>query len=283
LSNDLSAWFKPRRELVDGAMAQLFGDCWSPHFVEAVHYALLGGGKRMRPAIVIAAYEALAGEDAELSAVLPAAISVELIHSYSLVHDDLPAMDDDDERRGRPTVHIAFDEAIAILVGDALLTEAFSVLADGPWSAEVRVALVRELGRSAGYRGMVGGQVADTGAGSAVSEAELRALHERKTGALIRASALMGGLVAGASEGELAALAEYGSALGMAFQLSDDLLDSDEDGGEGGPPSYVKLLGADETQRRAHEYAARAIAAVGELPGPRALSELARFTVRRAE
>jgi geranylgeranyl diphosphate synthase, type II len=281
LFGDLSAWLKPRREQLDHAMGQLFADCWPSDFREPLQYALLGGGKRVRPAILMGAFESIAGPEAEISSALPAAMAVEMIHSYSLVHDDLPAMDDDDERRGRPTVHVAFGESTAILVGDTLLTEAFSLLASGSWSSEIRVALIKTLADAAGYRGMVGGQVADTGAGPDISQANLQRLHAGKTGALIRASAIMGGLVAGAESGEIAALTSYGEAIGMAFQLADDVLDSDEDAAEGGPPSYVKLLGKEETTRQAVEYAEKAIRAIEDLRSPEMLTELARFTVQR--
>jgi geranylgeranyl diphosphate synthase type II len=280
---DLKAWFHPRRELVDGALGSLFADAEPAAFIESLHYALLGGGKRIRPAIAIAAYDAVAGGAGDTTLVLPAAVSVELIHGYSLVHDDLPAMDDDDERRGRPTVHIAWDEATAILVGDSLLTEAFAVLARGPWSDQVRVALIRELSRAAGYRGMVGGQVADIRATPEITEDALSRLHACKTGALIRAAAVMGGVVAGADEEESRALEQYGTAIGMAFQLADDLLDSEEDAADDGPPSYVKLVGFEETQRRAHFFSQQAIDAVLHLPDPEVLVALAQFTVRRRE
>lgn len=262
-------------------MGRLFRDCWPSEFSTPLRYALLGGGKRVRPAILLGSFEAIAGPEASIDSALPAAIAVEMIHSYSLVHDDLPAMDDDNERRGRPTVHIAFGEATAILVGDTLLTESFSILSGGPWPAAVRVALVKTLADAAGYRGMVGGQVADIQAGADISEEGLRRLHAAKTGALIRAAAVMGGLVAGAGDEEHKVLIEYGEAIGMAFQLSDDLLDSDEDAVDGGPPSYVKLLGETETKRQALLYADKAMAAIEELPAPAVLKALARFTVQR--
>jgi geranylgeranyl pyrophosphate synthase len=280
---DLKAWFGPRRALVDEALGRLFEDAEPAEFTKPTRYALLGGGKRIRPAILLAAYEAIVSAPADLEQALPAAMSVELIHSYSLVHDDLPAMDDDDERRGRPTVHIAWDEATAILAGDALLTEAFMVLAQGPWSDRTRVRLIRELSGAAGYRGLVGGQVADIRSTPSIAEQELQQLHARKTGALIRASAVMGGRVALATDEQLSALGEYGALLGMAFQLADDLLDSEEDAEEDGPPSYVKLLGYEETKLRAEDFSKRACEAVVGLPSPKVLQALANFAVHRKE
>ena len=280
---DLRGWFGPRRMEVDAALGKLFSDSDPADFAEPLRYALLGGGKRIRPAICLAAFEAISTTPERRDQAMPAAMAVELIHSYSLVHDDLPAMDDDDERRGRPTVHVAWDEATAILVGDSLLTEAFAVLARGPWSDQTRVQLIAELASASGYRGMVGGQVADIRSTPTITEAELRSLHARKTGALIRAAAVMGGYVALATTTQLAALSTYGAHLGMAFQLADDLLDSEEDAEEDGPPSYVKLLGYDETKAQAERFAAQASEAVGALPSPGVLQALAQFMVHRKE
>lgn len=260
-------------------MQSLFTDAWPASFAEPCRYPVFGGGKRMRPLLVIAAYEAIGHEP--LDTVFPAATAVELVHTYSLVHDDLPCMDDDDERRGRPTVHRAFDEATAVLAGDALLTEAFAVLAAAPCPAGVRVALVRELADAAGYRGMVGGQAGDIGLGASITdEPTLRRVHTLKTGALLRASVRMGALTGRASPTALEQISRYGEALGLAFQLADDVLDADEAEDADGPPSFVRLLGLEPTRTRARELADEAIGLAQALHSD-ILVELARYTVER--
>lgn len=199
----------------------------SDRLQEAMRYSVLGGGKRVRPALCLAAAKAL-GAPLESASALAAACAVELIHAYSLIHDDLPAMDDDELRRGRPTVHIAFDEATAILAGDALQALAFELLANAPGqNADARLAMVQELARAAGCRGMVGGQAIDLAAvGRTLSLAELETMHRHKTGALIEASVRMGALAASGNDTQaLADLTRYAEALGLAFQVQDDLLD----------------------------------------------------------
>jgi farnesyl diphosphate synthase len=195
-----------------------------PHRLHAaMHHAALGGGKRIRPLLVYATGTVFGTDERWLDA--PAA-AVELIHAYSLVHDDLPAMDDDDLRRGRPTVHVAFDQATAILAGDALQTQAFAVLAEAPVAAELRVAWLRTLSGAAGAAGMCGGQALDVGAtGRAQTLADLERMHALKTGALIRASVRMGALGGTVDEGTLQVLDTFASALGLAFQVRDDILD----------------------------------------------------------
>jgi len=279
MSFDLQAWSAGACADVDAFLDRALGPVWPAAFTEPLRYPVFGGGKRVRPLLTLAATEALGANRVDA---LPAAAAVELVHTYSLVHDDLPAMDDDDMRRGRPTVHKAWTEATAILVGDALLTEAFSVLAAAPLDAERRIALVALLARASGAHGMVGGQAADVGLGGPVADVEhLLRLHAGKTGALLHAAVAMGGIVAQASPDHAAALDRYGHALGLAFQLADDLLDAEQDAGDDGPPSYVKLLGVDETQRRARALADEAIAAAASLPYPAALTALARYTVER--
>jgi geranylgeranyl pyrophosphate synthase len=218
---------------------------------EAMRYAVLGGGKRLRPALVLAAARAAGGDSA---AALPAAAAVELLHAYTLVHDDLPAMDDDDERRGKPTVHIAFGEATAILVGDALLTEAFAQL--GRLGARAGDA-VRVLAERAGTRGLLAGQCRDLAVfapgAAAPSLAQLERIHAEKTGALFAASAELGGIAAGASADVRARLAAYGLALGIAFQHADDLADGDQ-------PAF-----ADVARRRLGELTADAVAQLAPL------------------
>jgi geranylgeranyl pyrophosphate synthase len=281
----LHTWLDSRRSAFEAVLEREFaagmGRTWPVAFAEPLGYPLFTGGKRMRPLLSVAAYEAVTDrDDAEVAHL--AGLAVELVHTYSLVHDDLPCMDDDDERRGRPTVHRAFSEPIAVLVGDSLLTEAFGVLGRLPTSDATRVALVVELARAAGHAGMVGGQAADIGVGGPVEDLDaLLGLHRRKTGALIAAATVFGGHVAGASPAQIEALGVCGRAIGLAFQLADDVLDADEDAGSDGPPSYVKLLGIDETRSRAQALAAEAVEAASSLPAPAALCALARYAVDR--
>lgn len=192
----------------------------------AMHYSLLGGGKRLRPALVLASGEAMGAGTEDL---MPAACAIEMIHTYSLIHDDLPAMDNDDLRRGRPTCHKAFGEAVAILAGDALLTLAFRVLASGSPSlnSETRMRVINEFAAAAGStNGMIGGQMADIeNEGKQVEAATLEYIHRSKTGALIAASVAVGGIIAGASEDAIEQLRDYGQCIGLAFQIADDILD----------------------------------------------------------
>ena len=196
---------------------------------EAMRYSALGGGKRIRPALCLAAAKAL-GQSGD-QALIPAC-AVELVHAYSLIHDDLPAMDDDELRRGRPTTHIAFDEATAILAGDALQALAFGWLAEAPGLSEhARLAMVRELAGASGHRGMVGGQAIDLeSVGKTLALSQLETMHRYKTGALIEASVRIGAITApSVSEQALASLTRYAKALGLAFQVQDDLLDVEGD------------------------------------------------------
>jgi len=276
---DLATWRHGHARTVEEHLGRHFAHAFPETFAERLAYPLGGGGKRIRPLLCIAACEALGGRAQDA---LAPAVAVELVHTYSLVHDDLPCMDDDAERRGRPTVHVEYDEATAVLVGDALLTEAFDVLAGSDLAAEARIQMVATLARAAGYAGMIGGQVLDIGmAGTVADEDTLSLLHDLKTGALITAAVVMGGYAAGADEAQLDALTAYGAAVGRAFQLADDVLDADEDAGEDGPPSFVKLLGLEATRTEAAALASTAEAAVAELPSPSMLVQLARFTVHR--
>jgi len=219
-----------------------YGEIARPaHLVEAMRYAVLGGGKRLRPFLLI---ESARLFGAEGPAVVSAAASLECVHAYSLVHDDLPAMDDDDVRRGRPTVHKAFDEATAILAGDALLTIAFEVLAGIEAPAETRSALVVSLARAAGVGGMAGGQMLDLDEGSVWDETALRTMQQMKTGALFAYAAEAGAIFGGASREDCDRLRRYGAHFGAAFQVTDDLDDAANDA-VGGRPSLVALLGPD--------------------------------------
>ncbi|KGQ20703.1 Geranylgeranyl pyrophosphate synthase [Lysobacter dokdonensis DS-58] len=240
---DFAAW----RARVDAALAAALPDAATPpqRLHAAMRYAATDGGKRMRPLLVYAAGTAFG---ADLQALDAPAVAVELIHAYSLVHDDLPAMDDDALRRGKPTVHVAFDEATAILAGDALQSLAFDVLARAPLDAQRRVEMLAELARASGVVGMCGGQALDIDAtgGAAITVAELERLHAMKTGALLRASVRMGAIAAGADADTRAHLDTFADALGLAFQVRDDLLDV-----EGDSASLGKTAGKDAAQQKA--------------------------------
>jgi geranylgeranyl pyrophosphate synthase len=261
---------------------------------DAMRYSTLGGGKRLRPILVYLTGESFGAPLARLDA--PAA-AVELIHVYSLVHDDLPAMDDDDLRRGRPTCHRVYDEGTAVLVGDALQALAFSVLAHEPMAGtapEARLEMIRVLARAIGTGGMAGGQAVDLEAvGSTLAVGAVENMHRRKTGALIQGSVLLGALAAGVSGGpELAALGHFGAEIGLAFQIQDDILDVEGDpellGKSTGAdaahskPTYPSTAGLDAARARARELRDAAIAAL-EPFGARAsaLAELAHFVVNR--
>jgi geranylgeranyl pyrophosphate synthase len=246
----------------------------------AMRHLLFPGGKRFRPALTLAAAQAVGGDPERA---LPIAAAVELVHTYSLIHDDLPCMDDDRERRGRPTVHVAFDEATAVLAGDALLAEAFrTVLEAEALPAELRVAAARELSAAAGSRELVGGQAEDLAicAEATVPEAaRIERVHERKTAALIRASVLSGARVAGADPATLQRLRRFAERMGLAFQIADDLLD---DGAAGEACSLVAVLGVERARERAEALLESALAELDELGAPaEPLRELARLAVRR--
>jgi geranylgeranyl diphosphate synthase type II len=262
-----------------------------PHRLrEAIRYSLLAPGKRFRPLLVLAACDACGGLASEA---LPAACAVEMIHTYSLIHDDLPAMDDDELRRGRPTCHIQFDEATAILAGDALIPLAFEVLASDIGRPEVSRRAVLELARAAGAAALVGGQVDDLQNQFGEPSLEmLEAIHLRKTAAMIAVSLKLGGLVAGAAEDWLLRLENYGKKLGLAFQIADDLLDLKGEQAkigkrtgkdqERGKLTYPGLIGVEASLALADELVAEAR---GELAGlgdrANGLLELARFSVER--
>jgi geranylgeranyl diphosphate synthase, type II len=231
VTSGLAEFLQDARRRVDEALGRFLPEIDTAtsapcpaRLAEAMRYSVLGGGKRLRPMLAMLAADAC-GADPVVA--LPAACAVELVHTYSLIHDDLPAMDNDDLRRGRPTCHKAFDEATAVLAGDALLTLAFEILARCVAPPEAATACVRTLAEAAGPAGMVGGQMADLeaeGRDDATLEA-LEAIHRRKTGALLRAALRLGGLSVGAPEWTLRALDDYGRGVGLAFQIIDDLLD----------------------------------------------------------
>jgi geranylgeranyl diphosphate synthase, type II len=249
-SFDLKAYLEERRELVNRTLKGYLPQVRGPAFrvVQAMHYSLFVGGKRLRPILCLAAAEAVGGDPGEA---LPVACALEMIHTYSLIHDDLPAMDDDDLRRGQPTCHKQFDEATAILAGDGLLTEAFHTMAAAAAPFEAREAVllevIRLLADAAGYQGMVGGQMLDLQAeGRRVSLKELETIHRMKTGALLTAAVRAGALVGGGSRAEVTLLTQYGEKFGLAFQVTDDLLDVEGEAAEMG-----KAPGMDEKRRKA--------------------------------
>ncbi len=293
---DLKAYLEERRGLVNRALQVYLPAVRGPAFrvVEAMHYSLFAGGKRLRPILCIAAAEAVGGDPGE---VLVAACALEMIHTYSLIHDDLPAMDDDDLRRGKPTCHKQFDEATAILAGDGLLTEAFHILAAAAPRYEGREAVLLEvtelLARSAGYRGMVGGQMLDLQAeGRKITLKELETVHRMKTGALLTASCRMGALLGGGNRQEVTILTGYGEKFGLAFQVTDDLLDVEGETAEMGKPAgsderrgkatYPALLGVAAARKWAQalvDQAVRDLEPLGAEAEP--LAEIARYLLVR--
>jgi len=266
-------------------------DACPRQLLESLSYSLLAPGKRVRPCLTLMACEACGGQ-AEHA--LPAASAIEMIHAYSLIHDDLPAMDDDDLRRGQPTNHVKFGESTAILAGDGLLTLAFEVLAKGIQPAEVAVACIADLSSAAGVEGMVGGQQADLEAETSekLTLEQLEAIHRRKTGRLLTAALLMGGRVAQTDVETLNQLKIYGESVGLAFQIADDLLDvtgNVEKMGKGvgkdqdhGKATYPGILGIEESQKRATQLIEQACDAVGCLaPKNQHLIQLARYIIDR--
>ena len=265
----------------------------SPLF-QAMRYAALGPGKRLRPALCLAACAAVGGDEA---AALNPACALEMVHAFSLVHDDLPALDDDDLRRGRPTAHKAFGEAVAILAGDALFAHAFATLVapsvGDPPAPAVAVRLVAELSQAMGVEGVVAGETADILAEGAEVDAErLEAIHVRKTGVLIAASARMGAIAAGAEERFVDSLGRYGGRVGLAFQIADDVLNETstaEQLGKAagsdrarGKATYPSLIGLDASRQRALHLADSGVACLDDLPGDTGfLRDMARFSVER--
>ncbi len=258
---------------------------------DAMHYAVLDGGKRVRPLLVHAAGALFDADAAELAR---AAAAVEMIHAYSLVHDDMPCMDDDALRRGKPTVHVRYDEACALLVGDALQSQAFEILADGGLDATRQLAMLRLLAKASGSFGMCGGQAIDLASvGLTLSLEELEQMHTLKTGALLRVSVLLGAFAGKAlSENEITALDQYSSAIGLAFQVVDDVLDATADSATLGKtagkdaadnkPTYVSILGLQQSQVLAEKLrtdAYRALEQFGDKA--RRLRELADLIVQR--
>jgi farnesyl diphosphate synthase len=291
---DFPVWSSERLDLVEQALSNWVAADAPAGLGQAMRYAVLDGGKRLRPLLVLAASEAAGGQT---QAALRAACAVELIHAYSLVHDDMPCMDNDVLRRGKPTVHVQFGQAAALLAGDALQALAFELLT--PNAAEVSEAmqarLCHLLARCAGAAGMAGGQAIDLASvGLKLDEAQLREMHRLKTGALLQGSVLMGAVCGDASMAAREALAVYGAAIGLAFQVVDDILDVTADSAtlgktagkdaEQDKPTYVSLLGLERSRAYAQELLAQALAALDTsgLSDTRALRALADMVVNRA-
>jgi farnesyl diphosphate synthase len=290
---DLRAWSSARLEKVEQALSRWVVADAPAGLGEAMRYAVLDGGKRLRPLLVLAACEAVQGNE---EAALRAACAVELIHAYSLVHDDMPCMDNDILRRGKPTVHVKFGQAQALLAGDALQALAFELLApEGAGvPASIQANLCRLLARAAGHSGMAGGQAIDLASvGQALTESQLREMHRRKTGALLQGSVMMGAACGAPADNALSALGAYGDAMGLAFQVVDDILDVTGDAATLGKtagkdaaqdkPTYVSLLGLERSSAYAQQLLAQALQALeaSGLKSTQALQALATMVVNR--
>jgi len=293
--NDFSLWRQDALARVEAALDGFLTLDAAPRLGEAMRYATLGGGKRIRALLCLASAEALGGH---AEAALRAACALEMIHAYSLVHDDMPCMDNDSLRRGKPTVHIAFGEAVALLAGDTLQARAFEVLTPASHAvpAPLQAALCRLLAAASGQTGMCGGQAIDLlSVGKSLTQAELENMHRLKTGALLEAAVMMGAACASeASESTRNHLQSYARHLGLAFQVMDDVLDCTADSATLGKtagkdadndkPTYVSLLGLDAARAYAHDLHAQALAALAaaQLPQSAQLQALAASVVERA-
>lgn len=296
---DLKAYMEEKRRAVDAfldahfrldaAEQKNFG-----HLYESMRYSLLAGGKRVRPVLLLAAFEACGGPKTAEKAALAVASSLELIHTYSLIHDDLPAMDNDDLRRGRPTNHKVFGDAMAILAGDSLLTEAFLMAARvGGVDAKVMLDIIGDIAEASGGKGMAGGQVLDLEAEKRkISRDELETVHRHKTGCLILVSATSGAKLAGVDAARLKAMDIYGTSIGLAFQIADDILDVEGGAEEMGKATggdakkekstYPSVLGLAESKRLAQDAMQKAVDALKDFDAKAdPLRELARFIVNR--
>lgn len=292
---DLKKYLKEKKEAVDTFFRDYFKEQRRPAVLqEAMLYSLFAGGKRVRPILAMAAYEACGGSAANI---LPYASSLELIHTYSLIHDDLPAMDDDDLRRGKPTSHKVYGEAVAILAGDALLTEAFCILANPSYGSGISekdlLNASREIAVAAGYQGMVAGQVQDILSENAEADADtLQFIHRHKTAALICASAKVGGILAGGGADIMEALTSYGENIGHAFQVIDDILDVEGDTKELGKTvgsdekinkmTYPRLYGLERSREIAKKLVDDAVSSLNLFSsGADPLREIARYLLER--
>ncbi len=288
---DFNSILKENISIVDNALARYLKHEENAQNIiyESMGYSLFAGGKRLRPIIMILANEMCGGD---VEDVLPFACAMEMIHTYSLIHDDLPAMDNDDMRRGKPTNHITFGEDIAILAGDALLNKAMETALSAEIPADRIIRACKVLFKSTGTEGMIGGQVIDI-KNAKLTKEELENLHLLKTGAIIRSSAVIGGIVAGASEEEIAALDEFCKNLGIAFQIQDDVLDVKGDAEALGKPvgsdedndktTYVTLYGVERSEELSREYTQKAIDSIKGVFGDKSekLVSLAEFLCKR--
>ncbi len=290
---ELKSYLAGKKNDVEGALMRwLSDDSIPPTLKRSMEYSLAAGGKRLRPILVIAGAEAVGGSSEK---VMPIACALEMIHTFSLIHDDLPAMDDDDLRRGKPTDHKVFGEATAVLAGDGLLAEAFSVLAnaDASGSPKLMVEVIGDIASATGARGMTGGQQIDMeSAGAKITERELTRLHGLKTGRLIAVSVTSGAKYCGASKMQIEALERYGELIGLAFQIADDILDiegSEEEIGkdvgsdiDNDKATYPAIIGLDASKRKASSLVDEALAKLDIFDG-RAdpLREIARYTISR--
>ncbi len=292
---DLKQYIAEKREAVDSFLHNYFKEQRKPSVLqEAMLYSLFAGGKRIRPVLALASYEACGGDPAEI---VPYASTLELVHTYSLIHDDLPAMDNDDLRRGKPTNHKIYGEAMAILAGDALLTEAFSILSDASLSSSVKEAdllrALRETALASGLSGMVAGQAQDIlSEKSEPDNKTLEFIHLHKTASLIRASVMMGPILYGGSKDMSDALSEYGRNIGLAFQVIDDILDIEGDAEELGKPvgsdekankmTYPALYGMKRSREIAQELISTALSSLGRFSSKaEPLREIAGYLLSR--
>ncbi|WP_432432737.1 polyprenyl synthetase family protein [Cohnella rhizoplanae] len=299
MTEDLSVYLDSRRTLVEQALMNAIPADWNVNarLRESAMYSLAAGGKRLRPIFVLTAAEAVRGEEEDARSAMPFAVAVEMVHTYSLIHDDLPAMDDDDYRRGIPTNHKVYGEATAILAGDGLLTHAFYVASQAPSlgvSAERTLAVVGDLARLAGLPGMVGGQADDMeGEQGITSIGQLEHIHLHKTSDLIAFSLRAGGHAGGASDRQLDALGRYGTNVGLAFQIQDDILDITGDQDILGKPvgsderqgkvTYPYLIGLEASRRRVADLTEEAIGAIrsADLADCSRLEQIARYLTSR--
>ena len=293
---DLKSYLNEKRMIVDEALRGFFPEPQGPSadVIRAMSYSLFAGGKRLRPILCLAGAEAVGGEGQDA---IPVACAIELIHTYSLIHDDLPVMDDDDMRRGRPSNHKVFGEAVALLAGDALLTEAFRLMTHTDSTTRVKphtlLNVIRLISTAAGYKGMVGGQVVDVQSeGKEVAPSLVEFIHTYKTGALIAASVTSGAILGGGEESQVDAITAYGQKTGLAFQISDDVLDIEGDshklgkdvGGDAkkGKITYPAVLGlsrSKEIQREFVDLAIESIKSFDHRANP--LRQIARYIIER--
>jgi len=294
ISSDISSYLRDKAALVEQKLETLIPEQDVPHkqLFLAARYALLGAGKRLRPLLALTTAETLGSFD---NSALTTACALEMIHTYSLIHDDLPCMDDDDFRRGKPSLHKAFGEALAVLAGDYLLTYAFEVIADDHRiNSSQKIALVKLLAHHSGGHGMLGGQIMDIQAeGLSIDLEMLKKIHRYKTGALITASILSGGIVANAGEAEIESLRLFGDDLGLAFQIIDDVIDviaSEQKHGKtvasdtaNNKTTYVTLMGVDTAQQTAYDLYTRSLTYLDRIKRDTTLlKELAKKLVYRS-